>query len=275
MSAAHHGAEGPSDTTLGFLHDDPEFAQLLRVLQAETGLGVEFVEKDYWVTHVLWWLQREGFGVSFKGGTSLAKCFGLIQRFSEDIDMHLVVPSAMAAPTVHSWTPPGAESEAEDRLAYFAWLARELARLPGITGVHHDLIRHAPRHINAIYYLEYDSMFHDTGVPLQKSVPLEIAPDRIHALVVRPASSLVHDTLSPEALAGYLRNRPEPLPCAHPLATLLGKLDAICNQYARAADPSRYMRHFEDAHHIIRAIPSLSRGIGEPTAEFPAKPHSC
>lgn len=37
-----------------------------------------------WVTHVLWWLQHETFGVSFKGGTSLSKCFGLIHRFSED-----------------------------------------------------------------------------------------------------------------------------------------------------------------------------------------------
>ena len=47
-------------------------------------------EKDFWVC----WLLKQLFSISelegwltFKGGTSLSKCFGLIQRFSEDIDL--------------------------------------------------------------------------------------------------------------------------------------------------------------------------------------------
>lgn len=48
------------------------------------------VEKDYWVCFVLNYLfsmckWKEAF--AFKGGTSLSKCFSLIQRFSEDIDL--------------------------------------------------------------------------------------------------------------------------------------------------------------------------------------------
>ncbi len=48
------------------------------------------VEKDFWVS----WLQRELFAEShgslvFKGGTSLSKVFGVIDRFSEDIDLCL------------------------------------------------------------------------------------------------------------------------------------------------------------------------------------------
>ena len=48
------------------------------------------VEKDFWVC----WLLKQLFSIAelegrlvFKGGTSLSKCFNLIQRFSEDIDL--------------------------------------------------------------------------------------------------------------------------------------------------------------------------------------------
>jgi len=48
------------------------------------------LEKDYWVC----WTLRQLFGlpawaqnITFKGGTSLSKCWGLISRFSEDIDI--------------------------------------------------------------------------------------------------------------------------------------------------------------------------------------------
>ena len=50
-----------------------------------------YVEKDFWVCHVLELLyQRLPTGhpkLLFKGGTSLSKAFGLIRRFSEDIDL--------------------------------------------------------------------------------------------------------------------------------------------------------------------------------------------
>ncbi|MGH7745894.1 MAG: nucleotidyl transferase AbiEii/AbiGii toxin family protein [Candidatus Dormibacteria bacterium] len=47
------------------------------------------IEKDFWVVwtlHVLFALPERGDFV-FKGGTSLSKAFGLIERFSEDIDL--------------------------------------------------------------------------------------------------------------------------------------------------------------------------------------------
>src|SRR5258708_23685782 len=53
--------------------------------------GIEFVEKDFWVCWTLDalfnGLPRGGPRLLFKGGTSLAKAFGLITRFSEDIDV--------------------------------------------------------------------------------------------------------------------------------------------------------------------------------------------
>ena len=47
------------------------------------------VEKDWWVTAVLRALFALPYAenLSFKGGTSLSKCYSLIERFSEDIDI--------------------------------------------------------------------------------------------------------------------------------------------------------------------------------------------
>jgi predicted nucleotidyltransferase component of viral defense system len=47
------------------------------------------LEKDFWVCWLLGLLFSSEFAGSlvFKGGTSLAKVFGVIERFSEDIDL--------------------------------------------------------------------------------------------------------------------------------------------------------------------------------------------
>jgi len=54
-------------------------------------LGVRdiYIEKDYWVTLALHAIFTSDIGqhVVFKGGTALSKCYRLIERFSEDIDL--------------------------------------------------------------------------------------------------------------------------------------------------------------------------------------------
>jgi Nucleotidyl transferase AbiEii toxin, Type IV TA system len=72
-----------------FIHVDPQFDQLLRITAQRRKAALAMVEKDYWVTHCLWSLHAQGFEVWFKGGTSLSKYFGLIERFSEDLDLKL------------------------------------------------------------------------------------------------------------------------------------------------------------------------------------------
>ena len=55
----------------------------------ENGLPFEVIEKDWWVTMVLKALFETKCAdyIVFKGGTSLSKCWNLIERFSEDIDV--------------------------------------------------------------------------------------------------------------------------------------------------------------------------------------------
>lgn len=48
-----------------------------------------FIEKDYWVTYALHTIFNHAIGndTVFKGGTALSKCYNMIDRFSEDIDL--------------------------------------------------------------------------------------------------------------------------------------------------------------------------------------------
>ena len=74
------------------LYQHPEFEQA--ILQAADhfrarGLRPAMIEKDYYVTEALRIIAGASDKVIFKGGTSLAKGWNLIQRFSEDIDIFL------------------------------------------------------------------------------------------------------------------------------------------------------------------------------------------
>lgn len=75
------------------LHDDGRlFSETIRAASQHSGVRSVFIEKDYWITFVLSQLsesQNAGQAV-FKGGTSLSKGYGLINRFSEDVDIAVI-----------------------------------------------------------------------------------------------------------------------------------------------------------------------------------------
>ena len=65
---------------------------LFRNTAQQTGLHEAIIEKGFWVCLTLDHLFHHSpwkAAFTFKGGTSLSKCYGLIQRFSEDIDLIL------------------------------------------------------------------------------------------------------------------------------------------------------------------------------------------
>ena len=68
---------------------DNEKVELINQMSEETKLPQVIIEKDMWVTAVLRALFALPYAdnLSFKGGTSLSKCFDLIERFSEDVDI--------------------------------------------------------------------------------------------------------------------------------------------------------------------------------------------
>lgn len=75
------------------LHENKElFSQAIEMASRQFRIKREFVEKDYWISRSLQLLANaddEHYAV-FKGGTSLAKAYGIGSRFSEDIDIAIV-----------------------------------------------------------------------------------------------------------------------------------------------------------------------------------------
>lgn len=72
------------------LHNEPEiFEQLILRTSDYLGIKAEIIEKDYYVTMFLKELVQTSPDIIFKGGTSLSKCYHMINRFSEDIDLNI------------------------------------------------------------------------------------------------------------------------------------------------------------------------------------------
>lgn len=65
------------------------YRDAIRFTAQQMKLKPEYIEKDYWVTYALFSIFKSEIGKEtiFKGGTALSKCFQLIDRFSEDIDL--------------------------------------------------------------------------------------------------------------------------------------------------------------------------------------------
>lgn len=86
---------------MSLLRDEPDVLEVYVTRIAEsTGIPPSHIEKDYWVTEVLRGAVQAssdtGCSVVFKGGTSLSKAHHLIQRFSEDVDLIVVLPAGGA-----------------------------------------------------------------------------------------------------------------------------------------------------------------------------------
>lgn len=72
------------------LHENKTmFRQAVQFTADQMKIPAIYVEKDYWVTYALFTIFNNEIGKDtvFKGGTALSKCYNMIERFSEDIDL--------------------------------------------------------------------------------------------------------------------------------------------------------------------------------------------
>ena len=241
---------------MAFVHDDPEFDDLLRIVAARHGLALGLVEKDYWVTHVLWAIHDRGFDVWFKGGTSLSKGFGLIERFSEDLDLKIEPGRVTDLLPVTDWHRASRRAT-EQRRAYFEALP-DLLEVPG-TEARLDVPSGETRWTAANIELRYPGQHLDDLGLLRPFVLLEVGSARVTPFLARDLTSFVHEYLvETDRLREYQDNRPRAVRCVHPLVTLIEKLDNLHSRVPRAdIDPATFVRHFEDAARIINAEAGL------------------
>lgn len=254
-----------------FVHQDPDFPDLLRIVAEAQQIAAALVEKDYWVTHCLWALQEVGLEIWFKGGTSLSKGFGLIQRFSEDLDLKLE-GGTRALPAVGNWKSKERGPMAERRAFFEAIAALPLVDLE----LRLDEASLGERCTSAGIEARYAG-HHLVQLPgaLRPFVLLEIGDARVRPFVARPIRSWVHDHLVTHGMAGeFTQNQPKSLRCIHPTVTLLEKLDGISRRFHAGTHPSQFVRHIEDAARIIQAekvLPPLEASVRELAQEMHAQ----
>lgn len=208
---------------MSFVHDDPDWGEILALVADTTDREISMVEKDYWVTHTLWALHEQGFDPWFEGGTSLSKGFDLIERFSEDLDLRLDAGrvSGLVEPVL-PWEDSKKNRRARgivERQTWFDSLGAAMS-IPGCSVTRNpegsdDRVR------SAWFEVRYPALHGDSLPPTMKSfVLLEIGRARVVPAVGRPISSWVHDHLvANDQLTGFVDNRPEAVRCIHPMVT--------------------------------------------------------
>lgn len=239
-----------------FIHEDPEFATLVRLVARDRQIAPALVEKDYWVTHTLWSLQQEGLAVAFKGGTSLSKAFHLIQRFSEDVDVKIDPGTVVGLPAYGSVRSETAGAIAKRR-AYFEGLVLHLRVAGAAVALDTD---QDPRYRSAVFVLDYPSEFRGQLLEIYRPhILLEAGLGPTPPAVTMPLDSFLHEyLLERDRQSAHTWNLPSAVICVHPVVTLLEKLDAITRRYPRDPFPANGMiRHYEDAAHIIQRVDQL------------------
>src|SRR5207247_1316469 len=112
------------------------FADLLNIVAEFKGIIPTLIEKDYWIMHVLNELKKQGYRFELKGGTSLSKGYGIIHRFSEDIDIHVHPPNELKVEVNPKKTKT---NHILSRKNFYDWLADNL-RLEGISEIVRDTV---------------------------------------------------------------------------------------------------------------------------------------
>lgn len=239
-----------------YLHELPDFADLLKILEAE---GVEggyqvipyLIEKDYWIMHVLYGLQKQGYVFELKGGTSLSKGFHLIDRFSEDIDIHIHPPEGTSLEMDAHKTKP---SHVHARKDFYDQLASKI-QIPGIISVERD-----PEFDDADYYrsggirLHYPSMTL-AAAGIKTGILLEVGFDMVAPNESLTISSWAYDGAKSKGVE-VIDNRAMAIPCYHPGYTFVEKLQTIATKYRRemetGVEVSNFMRQYYDVSQLLQ-----------------------
>ncbi|QDL38551.1 nucleotidyl transferase AbiEii/AbiGii toxin family protein [Rhodoferax sediminis] len=232
-----------------FLHDRKDFGQLLAVVADERGLDPTLVEKDYWIMHGLWGLQAQGFRFELKGGTSLSKGFGVIHRFSEDIDIRIEPPEGMDVKTGRNHDKA---AHIASRSRFYDWLTTQI-RIPGITQVARDTGFDDEKLRSAGIRLSYPS--HTAALAgVKDGILLELGFDDTAPNRPVTISSWAWDTARDRGVDA-IDNRAIDVLCYAPTHTFVEKLQTISTKYRRLGEaqafPANFLRHYYDVYCLL------------------------
>lgn len=229
-------------------HNKEAFEELIVGAANELAIPTNVIEKDYYVTITLKALSKKLKDMVFKGGTSLTKCYQLLDRFSEDIDISY---------TAESGTPGDARKR---QLKKAVVVTMEELGFP-ITNL--DMTR-SRRHYNC-YRATYPSMYEQSNI-----LKPELVVETYVALLPFPTTKRMVDNyiyrflnkINRLDLAENYDLMPFEITTQTIERTLADKVFALCDYYMQG-EIERHSRHLYDIYKIVNAV-----GITEELAKL-------
>lgn len=222
------------------LHDDREvFEELIAGTANELAIPTNIIEKDYYVTIALKALSEKIDDMVFKGGTSLTKCYQLLDRFSEDIDISYTAESGI----------PGEARKKHLKRAVVDTM--EELNLPII-----NIDETRSRRQYNCYRAEYTSIY-----GLITILKPELVVETYVALLPFPTTKRLVDNYIYRFLRGIDRLdiaetynlMPFEITTQTIERTLVDKVFAICDYYMQGKT-ERHSRHLYDIHKIVTSV---------------------
>lgn len=232
--------------------------QVLEQTRSIEGLDQQVIEKDWWVTQVLRALFALPYSehLSFKGGTSLSKCWGLIERFSEDIDIgisreYLGFDGELSKTQISDKLRRAACSFVREHLQY------DVRNKMVKHGINPDLfevsvdITPVTTTDPEIILVNYRSVL-PTSEYIRHAVKIEVSGRSMHEPVVEHDIRSMIDTAFPET---PFAEGPFKVWAVTPHRTFLEKMFLLHEEFAKPAEEiraERMSRHMYDLERMIR-----------------------
>lgn len=244
-----------------FIHDRSDFKDLISALSAELKIEPQLIEKDYWLMQALWGLKDLGFDYDLKGGTSLSKGWGCIDRFSEDIDI-------LIHPLIGIDVPIGKNQDKPNQIAarkkYFQDLADKI-KIAGFEKVERDFTFDDTKEMrNAgirLFYLNHFGQI--TG--LKDGILLEVGFDQTTPNEKKTVSSWILEKAIDVKL-DIRDNRALEVKCYVPEYTFVEKLQTVSTKFRQQQEqksmPANFMRHYYDIYQLIQ-LDRVKKFIGK------------
>lgn len=212
------------------------FDGLIKEYSEKYGYRPEFVEKDFYVVTILKKIVTSDERFVFKGGTSLSKCFQLIDRFSEDID---IACKEM-------------ELNNSQRRRLIGNIVAEVEKL-GFTIQNKDQIRSGRRFNNFI--VPYQTAYQNTAI--ENKVLIEFATQTpAFPYEIRPIQTFIgqylHEIKRDDLIDKYQLEEFE-IKVQSPVRTFIDKIFALCD-YSLDKRIDKHSRHIYDINQLYPLI---------------------
>lgn len=232
------------------LHENKElFTEIIEGAAEYFNFDPSHIEKDYWVSKMLKEVSNSEYGnqAFFKGGTSLSKAFGLIKRFSEDLDMLAYTGDVKA-------------SKSKEKL-----LNKKISDI--ITFNNEEIFKPELSKTGGNFrknYFEYDNNFEKNGLKQHLEVEIKACdfPDKTQIYyptdkrTIAPIVGEFLDKIGRQDLMNQYGLEPFTVNCINPRKTVCDKISRLVKLSYRDNPIEEFSKHIRDLYdlHAILSV---------------------